>query len=756
MDAARDPGIRLLMVEDVADEARLASLQLSRAGIEHEFVRVDTEAALRHALDEFEPALILSDFSLPHFDGMSALRVARELKPEVPFVFFSGTIGEERAIEALKSGAVDYVLKSNSRRLAAAVQRALEQSAEQSARRRAEQMLRESDDRLRRLNRVHAMLSHINSAVLRIRDPHELLREACRIAIKHGRYAVAWAGLVNDAGSALVQSAGAGEHSHLFGPGPFTLDLGARGPENLLLRALRTRKQAILDRRVSASALSGGPLRADLERAGLEAAIAFPLFVGEEAAGIFALAGASEQLFDEGEIKLLEDLAGDLSYALQYIRQEARLRYLANYDNLTGLANRDLFALRLQQHLNAATRGSMVAVALFDVHHLSEINHTVGRRHGDQLLRHVAARMTEGEADGNRLAHLGGGVFASVFTGLKSESESFRLQDWYEQRLLRKPLRINGHELRISGHLGVALHPADGNDAAALLNSAEIALRNAKGAGERVMYSSPLLNARAARRLSLESRLRNALDHEKFSMQLQPKVSLRTGDIVGFEALLRWFEPESEIVAPDVFVPVLEDMGLIDAVGEWVLHRASAQVQEWREAGSSARIAVNVSARQLARADFLARLLACIDPRSGADPGIDLEVTESSLLANLDVSIAQLRELRDRGFGVAIDDFGTGYSSLHQLVRLPVDTLKIDKSFVQRMTVDRNVAAVVATIASLAESMQLNTIAEGVETREQLQRLLELGCAEYQGYFFSPPVSVTAASELLDFTRARA
>jgi EAL domain-containing protein (putative c-di-GMP-specific phosphodiesterase class I) len=287
------------------------------------------------------------------------------------------------------------------------------------------------------------------------------------------------------------------------------------------------------------------------------------------------------------------------------------------------------------------------------------------------------------------------------------------------------------------------------------MNSAAIALRNAKGAGERVMYSSPLLNARAARRMSLEGRLRSALDREQFSMQLQPKVSLATGDIVGFEALLRWYEPDNEIVTPDVFVPVLEDMGLIDAVGEWVLHRASKLLLGWRAGGSDARIAVNVSARQLADG-FVTRLKTCLDPGCGDNAGIDLEVTESSLLADIDISIAQLREARQHGFGVAIDDFGTGYSSLHQLVRLPVDTLKIDKSFVQRMTVDRNVSAVVATITSLAESMQLNTVAEGVETKEQMERLRDLGCSEYQGYYFSPPVSVAAATELLNLNLARA
>lgn len=742
-----DAGIRLLMVEDVAEEAALASHHLQRAGIEHQLHRVETESDLRHALADFNPSLILSDFSLPQFDGMSALRISQELKPEVPFVFFSGTIGEERAIEALKSGATDYVLKGNPRRLSSAVTRALDQFAERIRRRRAE-------ERVRRLSRVHAMLSNLNSAVLRIRDREELLREACRIAITHGQYPVAWAGVLDEERSTLTKVAGAGLYPQLFGEGPFTLDLGARGPESLLLRALRTRRRAVVDR-ANGSANLGGPLRRELERLGLESAMALPLFVGEDPVAVFALAGASAQLFDDGEIKLLEELAGDLSYALQYIRQEARLRYLANYDSLTGLANRELFSLRLQQLIDTSA-GSHLALAFFDIQHLSDINHALGRHVGDQLLQQMAARLRQTMPDGARLGHLGGGVFATVFAGLSSEAESFKLQEWYERQLLQEPLKVDNHELRIAGYLGVALYPTDGDDCTSLLNSADVALRNAKGAGERVMYSSPLLNARAARRLSLEGRLRNAFAHEQFSLQLQPKVDIDSGEIAGFEALLRWFEPDNEIVPPEVFVPVLEDMGLIDAVGEWLLSRASTLRADWHQEGRQTRIAVNVSARQLARGDFARHLKSSLDRRCNGDPGIDLELTESSLLADIEASILQLNEVRGMGFGVAIDDFGTGYSSLNQLVRLPVDTLKVDKSFVQRMTVDRNVMAVVATIASLAQSMQLKTVAEGVETREQLQKLKELGCCEYQGFLFSPPVSIAAATELLGPVKGRA
>ncbi len=344
----------------------------------------------------------------------------------------------------------------------------------------------------------------------------------------------------------------------------------------------------------------------ELAKHGLEGAIALPLFAGDKITGVFALAAARSQLREPGEIKLLEELAGDLSYALQYIRQEARLRYLANYDSLTGLANRELLCVWVQQLIDSATPERLCAVTLFNLEHLSDINTTIDRHYGDEILRQMAARPRRHPPDGGRIAHLGGGVFATVFDDLRSEAESFDCRTGMSWHVMSEPLRVNGHSVRIAGHLGIALYPMDGSDASALLASAEIALRNAKGAGERVMYSSPLLNARVGRRLSPEGRLRTALEKEQFSLHLQPKVRLDSGEIVGFEALLRWFDPEHEVLAPDVFVPILEEMGLIEAVGSWVPHRASALSSDWRNGGTTARIAVNLSARQLARADFRA------------------------------------------------------------------------------------------------------------------------------------------------------
>jgi len=866
-DADMDNGIRLLMIEDAKEEAELASHQLRRAGIEHVFERVETEEQLRAALNTFDPAIILSDFSLPSFDGMSALRIANEMRPEIPFVFFSGTIGEERAIDALKNGATDYVLKGNARRLASAVTRAIGERAERAGRQRAERLLRDSEERfrslvessadwiwetdtqgnhvfcnacaetmlgfsrrelmgmprvahihpddrrrfqqvwaesvpqrsgwrgmvlrwndatgatrwlesnavprldekgallgfrgvdrditdrrrdeerIRRLSRVHAMLSNTNSTIVRIHDKEELLREACRIAVTHGRYAVAWAGLVDESSGHLVRMASHGTGGEFFGGGISAGSSGASAAEALLKRALRSRQTVILDRRTGGE--STGTLRRELATYGLSGAAAIPLLLGDNAVGVFALAGEAAQLFDEGEVKLLEELAGDLSFALQSITQAAHLNYLSNYDSLTNLANHELFSTRLQQFIEAAPIGSQVAVALLDVDRLTQINHTLGRHHGDQLLRQIATRIRAQFPDGVRGGYHGAGVFSVIFPGLSAETDAYALQEWFTKNLLTAPYATGQQEFKMLGTLAFALHPADGTNAAALLDSAEIALRNAKSAGERVMFASPSLNARVARRLSLESRLRLALEREEFRIHLQPKVSIASSQVVGFEALLRWIPAEGSSAAPSTFVPVLEETGLIEPVGLWVLRAVCELEAKWRASGHTTRIALNVCARQLRRTGFALSVRNAIEETYTSSPGVDLEITESALLDDLDTSVRLLQEVRDMGVRIAIDDFGTGYSSLHQLVRLPIDTLKIDRSFVVGMDQDTNIMAVIATITSLADALGLNTIAEGVETSTQLARLRELGCREYQGFLFSKAVPPAEALKLL-------
>ncbi|HEY8904674.1 MAG TPA: GGDEF domain-containing phosphodiesterase [Rhodoferax sp.] len=316
-----------------------------------------------------------------------------------------------------------------------------------------------------------------------------------------------------------------------------------------------------------------------------------------------------------------------------------------------------------------------------------------------------------------------------------------------------KPFQLRGSDLRIAGKVGIALHPADGDGAEALFRNAEVALKRAKGSAESLMFYAPAMNTRVTETLNLESRLRTALDLDQFVLYYQPKVDLSSRKLTGVEALIRWNDPESGLIAPAHFIPILEETGLIYDVGRWALRQAREDSLRWRLAGlAPVRVAVNVSPLQLRHGGFVNEVRKVIgtDPLAAVD--LELEITESVIMEDVNHSIDSLREIRAMGITIAIDDFGTGFSSLGYLAKLPVDTLKIDRSFVIDMTAGPQGLALVSTIISLAHALKLKVVAEGVETEEQARLLRLLNCDDMQGYLFSEPLP-REALESLHLTR---
>jgi EAL domain-containing protein (putative c-di-GMP-specific phosphodiesterase class I) len=312
---------------------------------------------------------------------------------------------------------------------------------------------------------------------------------------------------------------------------------------------------------------------------------------------------------------------------------------------------------------------------------------------------------------------------------------------------LHEPIAVDGQELRVSARAGIALFPADGADVDALFRNAEAALRKAKLSGDRYLFYTPELNARAAERLSLENKLRRALERGELALHYQPKIDLTTGRICGLEALMRWDDPDSGPVPPVKFIPVLEETGLILEAGRWALERAVADSGAWRAKGLPApRISVNVSAIQLRQKDFVAMVGRVA---RGAADVLDLEITESLIMQDIEANIEKLKAVRDMGIGVAIDDFGTGYSSLSYIAKLPIDTLKIDRAFILNLTRNPGDVGIVTTIISLAHSLKLKVVAEGVETQEQAKLLRLFKCDEMQGYLFSPAIPAEQVEILL-------
>ncbi|HTH44259.1 MAG TPA: EAL domain-containing protein [Oxalicibacterium sp.] len=431
-------------------------------------------------------------------------------------------------------------------------------------------------------------------------------------------------------------------------------------------------------------------------------------------------------------------------------RYESELEFQTNRDALTGLANRNLLRDRLGQAVSFAYRyGHPIWVMFVDLDRFKFVNDTLGHQAGDTLLKAVAARLESCVRETDTVSRVGGDEFVLVLT----ERTEAGLTTGIAQRIMdaiAKPLDIHGHEFFISCSIGVAVYPADGETPEDLIKHADIAMYRAKETGRNnFQFYTSTMNEKALERLRFEGDLRNALEREEFVLHYQPQIDLLTGEIVGAEALIRWQHPELGMVSPARFIGLAEETGLIVPIGAWVIRSACMQNKAWQLKGvGPLRISVNLSARQFAHNDLVESIALALDEAQLAPEYLEIELTESLVMADVERAIGVLRELKALGVQLSIDDFGTGYSSLSYLKRFPIDVLKIDRSFVNDITIDSDDAAIVATIISLAHSLRLQVIAEGVETEAQLAYLRQHDCDQMQGYFFSPPLNAEAFAHM--------
>ncbi len=388
---------------------------------------------------------------------------------------------------------------------------------------------------------------------------------------------------------------------------------------------------------------------------------------------------------------------------------------------------------------------------VIDIERLSIINDSFGRRTGDLLLQHVADRMKQHFPQTDQIAHFGGGTFALLRAqGLRTEAEIQAIAQKQAQTLFSEPFSIEGQTIPVTVRSGFALCPDHGTDATTLVQNAEAALRHAHVSGQHLVRYDPAARSENVGRLALEHRLRFALERREFELHYQPKVNVATRRIEGAEALLRWRSPEDGLVSPGAFLPLLETIGLIVPVGEWVIEQAARDCQEWMRAGlPPVRVAVNIAPGQLRHADFESGFMKAITPWATLDWGLDIEITEGLLNDESVAEVAVLARLRRAGIRIAIDDFGTGYSSLSRLATLPIDTLKIDRSFVTQSVASPLGASLVKTIIVLARTFNLTTVAEGVEKQQELDLLWQMGCDQSQGYLHSPAVAKSEFVKLL-------
>ncbi len=600
---------------------------------------------------------------------------------------------------------------------------------------------KEAEGRIAYLNRVYAMLSGINTLIVRVHDRDELFLDACRIAVDAGGFRMTWIAMVDRKVMKIAPVASAGVDEKLLTAIKDRLALSEGGSLGNSMTAQVVRdKKAFVSNDLQTNPKAGfGKKHAE---SGIRSMAVFPLIVGDEAVGVLALCASEIDFFHAEELKLLTELAGDIAFAIDHIDKQERLDYLAYHDVLTGLANRSLFVERVGQYMRSAVSGGhKLAVFLIDLERFKNINDSFGQPAGDALLRQVAEWLTRNAGDANFLARVGADHFAAVLPQVTQEGDAARFLEKTMAAFVEHPFRLNDAVFRIAVKVGVALFPDDGADADTLFKNAEAALKKAKAGGERYLFYTQKMTEAVAGRLSLENRLRQALDNEEFVLHYQPKVSIASGKLTGAEALIRWNDPRTGLVPPGRFIPILEEIGLIYEVGRWALRQAIEDYLRWSAADLPAvRIAVNVSPLQLRHRGFIAEIEHAIGIDAQAAAGLELEITESVIMEDIKHSITSLQAIRAMGLSVAIDDFGTGFSSLSYLAKLPVDTLKIDRSFVVDVTSRPQGLALVSTVVNLAHWLKLKAVAEGVENEEQLRLLRLLKCDEMQGYLFSKPV----------------
>jgi len=681
--------LRVLLVEDSDNDTELLLRELRKGGFTPNYARVDTAEAMEKELKTANWDIIISDYSMPNFDGISALQMSNRYSNDTPFIIVSANIGEEIAVMAMKAGAHDYIMKGKLARLVPAIEREIKESKIRARHRGAEKTMYKLS---------HAIEQTTDAVV--ITDSQGIIEYVNNGFVEMTGYSK------EDATGVSTRLLNSGRHEEGF--------------YGILWDTI-TRGEAFQD-----------------------------VFINRRKDGTI--------YYEEKSISPLKDEVGVVRHYIstgkditEQMATRDRLQHMSHHDVLTGLPNRLLFNDRLDQAISRARRNSKyVAVILLDMDRFKNINETLGFETGDRILQSVAERLLKSIRDGDTVARLGDDEFAIVLDDVAHPDDISQVID----KIIKSTSRtydVGEHELFVTTSMGISMYPTDGEIPQLLVQNADVAVHHAKESGSNnFRFYEAKMNAQSLYRLNLESSLRKALEREEFVLLYQPKVNLATGRISGFEALIRWRHPELGLISPTEFISLLEETSMIKQVGRWALREACNVCMQWQENDvDPISVAVNISMVQFDD-NQIANVVADALLETGLPPELlELELTESTIMRNPEQAAIILRELGDMGVGLAIDDFGTGYSSLSYLQKFPINTLKIDRSFVSDIVENEEDACIVSAIISMAHSLNLQVVAEGVESEEQLEFLKERQCEYVQGFMVSKPVTESKAEEML-------
>ena len=685
----------LFLVEDNPGDARLLREMLNEEGSpETELTHVACMGDAEKHLTDHEVDIILLDLGLPDAHGLDAVRRARAAAPHVPLVVLTGLDDESLATQALQEGAQDYLMKGqiDGRGLIRALRYAVERKASEEA------LFVEKE-------RAQVTLNSIGDAVV-CTDIAGNITFLNVVAEKMTGWPVEEAAGHPMAEVLQITDATSSETT----PNPMALAVVRNLTMNLPPNCTLIRRDG------------------------------FKIPIEDSVAPIHDRQGQAT-----GAVIVFRDVSVARAMAEQ-------LAHSAEHDFLTGLPNRMLLNDRVTQAITLAPRHKKKVVVLFlDLDGFKHINDSLGHPIGDKLLQSIGKRLVDCVRGSDTVSRQGGDEFVVLLSEV-AQPEDAAISAVRLLQAVAEAHSIDKHDLHVSASIGMSVYPDDGLDAETLIKNADTAMYQAKENGRQsYQFFKPSMNIRAVERQSIEESLRRAMERQEFTLNYQPTIDLRTGEITGAEALLRWTHPVRGPVPPAQFIPVAEDCGLILPIGKWVLREACKQARAWQDAGLTlSTIAVNISAMEFRDDKFLDGVFAVLND-TGLDPKtLELELTESVLMKRAEATESILKTLRAKGVQVAVDDFGTGYSSLSYLRRLPIDALKIDQSFVRRITIAPDETTIVTAVISMGRSLKLRVVAEGVETQQQLAFLQEHECDEAQGYYFSRPVLPQQFAKLLE------